>query len=50
MYAASVIYGKSPIGKHIMLQHKYKIPDVSFFALDRIHTPSRGGVFGSVDP
>lgn len=32
-----------PLGRHVTQIHQYKMPKVSFVALDRIHIPIRGG-------
>lgn len=43
VYAASIGYFKTVIGRHIAFQHNYKFDGFSFLPLERVHIPPRGG-------
>lgn len=37
-----------PVGRHVVLQHNYKMPKVTFTTLDRIHIADWGGDWNKV--
>lgn len=37
-----------PLGRHVVEVHNYKMPKVSFTALNRIHIPERGGDWNKI--
>lgn len=37
-----------PIDRHAVLENNYKVPKISFTALDRVHIPDRGGDWNKI--